>query len=185
MHTPRTSTLSAQIGFLLILCVAKAYSGAETTLPISAELATSIATDLFPVTISLSKGNVFLTEPRLLFIDKQRVSMLVRFQAYDHRPEEDIAVSEMGQAKISGILDYDQVSRQILLHDPRIDELEFDRTSGVTPDMHRVMKAAWSAMVNNPIRTEIPTHPYTLLIKDNIQDLSYDGESINLKVLYE
>jgi len=185
MNILRAGTLSALIGFLLILCVAKAYSGAETTLSISEELATSIAADLFPVTLSLSKGNVFLTEPRLLFLDKQRVSMQVRFQAYDHRPEEDIAVSKMGQAQISGILDYDQTSRQILLHDPRIDELVFDRTSGVTLDMHSEMKAAWSVLVTNPIRLEIPTHPYTLLIKDNIQDLSYDGKSINLKVLYE
>ena len=185
MNTLRTGTLSALIGFLLILCVAKAYSGAETTLPISAELATNIATDLFPLTLSLSKDKVFLTEPRLLFIDNQRVSMQVRFQAYDPRPEEDIAVSEMGQAQISGILDYDQASRHILLHDPRIDELVFDRTSGVTLDMHSEMKAAWSVLVTNPIRSEIPTHPYTLLIKDNIQGLSYNGKSISLKLLYE
>lgn len=185
MNTLRSGTLSPLIGFLLTLCVAKAYSGAETILPISAELATSITTDLFPVTLSLSKGKVFLTDPKLLFIDKQRVSMRVRFQAYDVRPEENIAVSEKGQAQISGRLDYDQASRQILLHDPRIDELAFDRNSNVTLDMHTEMKAAWSALVDNPIRSEIPTHPYTFLIKDNIQDVSYDGKNIYLKLMYE
>lgn len=180
-----TGFRTSALGFLLILCVAKAYSGAETSLPISAELATSIAADLFPVTLSLSKGKVFLTEPKMLFLDSQRVGMQVRFQAYDYRPEAGVAVSEMGQAQISGMLDYNQASRQILLHDPRIDELEFDRTSAVTVSMHSQMKAAWSAQVSDPIRSEIPSHPYTLLIKDNIQDLSYNGKVINLKVLYE
>ena len=185
MNVFRAGTLFTLIGFLLTPCVAKAYSGEGTILPISEELATHIAADLFPVTVNLSKGNVFLTEPRLLFLDKQRVSMQVRFQAYDHRPEEGIAVSEKGQALISGILDYDRVSRQILLHDPRIDELEFDRNSDVVLDMHSEMKTVWSALVTDPIRSEIPAHPYTLLIKDNIQDLSYDGKRISLKVLYE
>jgi hypothetical protein len=185
MKSLRARTLSTLIGFSLILCVTKAYSGEGTTLPISAELGSSIAADLFPVTLNLSIGNVFLTEPRLLFRDNQRVSLQASFQAYDHRPEEGIAVSETGHAIISGRLDYDLVSRQILLHDPRIDELTFDQTSGVTQDLHHRIKAAWSALVTNPIRSEIPTHPYTLLIKDNIQALSYDGKRINLTVLYE
>jgi hypothetical protein len=185
MNVFRAGTLFSLIGFLLTLCVAKAYSGEGTTLPISAELATNIAADLFPVTLNLSKGKVFLTEPRLLFLDDQRICMQVRFQAYDHRPEEGVAVSETGQVLISGILDYDRVPRQILLHDPRIDELRFDQTSGVTLDMRNEMMAAWSTLVTNPIRSEIPAHPYTILIKDNIQDLSYDGTKINLKVLYE
>ena len=185
MKALRTRTLSTLIGFWLILCITKAYSGQGTTLPISAELGSSIAADLFPITLTLSNGNVFLTEPRLLFRDDQRVSMQASFQAYDHRPEEGIAVSETGHAIISGSLDYDRVSRQILLHDPRIDELTFDQTSDVTQDMHHRMKTAWSAVVTNPIRSEIPAHPYTLLIKDNIRALSYDGKSINLTVLYE
>ena len=185
MNIFRAGTRSALIGFLLIICAAKAYSGAETTLPISEKLATAIATDLFPLTLSLNKGNVFLTEPKLLFLDQERISMQVRFQAYDHRPEEGIAVSEIGQAQISGILGYDLAYRQILLHDPRIDALEFERTSGVTLDMEREMKASWSALATSPIRSQIPSHPYTLLIKNNIQDIAYDGKSINLKVLYE
>jgi len=47
------------------------------------------------------------------------------------------------------------------------------------------LKAAWSAQVTNPIRTELPPHPYILPFKNNIQDLSYDGKVINLAISYE
>lgn len=185
MSMPRAVRSYVLLGALLLLGVARVCSATETTVPISAELATSIAADLFPVTLRVSNANLFLTTPILLFHGKQRIAMQVRMQAYDHRPGEGVAISEMGQARISGILDYDSDSRQILLHDPRIDELEFDRSSDVTVAMKHAIRAAWNTQVTDPIRSEIPTHPYTILIKDNIRTLSYDGQVINLKVFYE
>jgi hypothetical protein len=53
--------------------------------------------------------------------------------------------------------------------------------------LHKVAesKAAWTAQATNPIRSELPPHPYLLPFKENMQDLSYDGTSINLEIFYE
>jgi hypothetical protein len=185
LNTLRTSTFYVAIVYSLLIISAKAYSVAGTTVPISAELATSIAGDLFPVTVKLSKGNLFLTEPVVLFLNKGRIGMQVRFQAYDHRPAQGIAISEMGRAVFSGKIGYDPGTRQILLHEPRIDKLEFDQKNDVTQRFLAQLKEAWSMQVTNPIRAGLPPHPYLLPFKDNIQDLSYDGKNINLTLSYE
>jgi hypothetical protein len=185
MNVIRAIPLFTFITLLSLHSIGKASASEGTTLSISAELATSIATDLFPITISLGKGSVFLTQPQVLFLDGKRVSLRVHLQAYDHRPQENIAISETGWALISGILGYDRISKQILLHDARLDELEFDRSTAATQEMRRRMEASWTAMVPDPIRAEIPAHPYTLLIKDYTQAIFYDGKRIGLNVLYE
>jgi len=185
LNTLRANILSVFVIYFLLIVSVKAYAAAGTTVPISAELGTSIAADLFPVTVKLTPGNLFLTEPLLLFLDKGRIGMQVRFQAYDHRPAQGIAISEMGRGRFSGKIGYDRGTRQVLLHDPRIDELEFDKKNDVTQRLLTQLKAAWSAQVTNPIRTELPPHPYILPFKNNIQDLSYDGKVINLAISYE
>ncbi len=181
----RASTFLVVIVCSLLIISARAYPVTGTTVPISAELSTSIAGDLFPVTLKLSKGNLFLTEPVVLFLDKGRIGMQVRFQAYDHRPAQNVAISEMGRAVFSGKIGYEPGTRQILLHDPRIDKLEFDRKNEITQRFLAQLKEAWSMQVTNPIRSELPPHPYLLPFKDNIQDLSYDGKNINLTMSYE
>jgi hypothetical protein len=182
--------LRANILFVLISCSLLIVSGivyaaAVTTVPISAELSTSIAGDLFPVTVKLTKGNLFLTEPVVLFLDKERIGMQVRFQAYDHRPAQGVAISEMGRGVFSGKIGYDLATRQVLLHDPRIDKLKFDQNSEVTQSFLTQLRAAWSMQVTNPIRSELPPHPYIIPFKNNIQDLSYDGKYINLAISYQ
>ena len=183
------TTLRANYLFVLIACslllLCGQASAATTTVPISAELGNSIAADLFPVTIKLTPGNVFLTEPRLLFLDQGRIGMQVRFQAYDHRPAQGIAISEVGNATFSGRVGYDPGTRQILLHEPKIDKLEFDRKNEVTRRFLAQLKSAWSTQVTNPIRAELPPHPYLIPFKNNIQDLAYDGKNINLTISYE
>ena len=175
---------------LLVLCSilfisGKALSAVGPTVPISASLATGIAADLFPVTVKLTRGNLFLTNPVALFLADGRIGMQVRMQAYDHRPSEDIAVSEMGQAIFSGILGYDPGTRQILLTDPRIDELVFDQKNADTEGFLSNMNAAWSAQVTNPLRADIPPHPYILPFRNNIQNLVYDGRNIILTLSYD
>jgi hypothetical protein len=181
----RASTLIGLIAYLLIINAGPAFSGIGTTVPISAELGTSIAADQFPLTVEMGQGNLFLTEPQVLFIDDKRIGIQVRFQAYDHRPAEGIAVSEMGRAQFSGELGYDPDARQVLLHKPKIDKLEFDRDSEVTHRLLDELKTTWAEKITNPIRSELPQHPYVLPFKENIQDLSYDGKSINLGIYYE
>ena len=185
MKALRVSTLYVLIVHLSLITSEKGYGGIATSVPISAELATNIADNLFPVTVKTGNSNLFLTDPIVMFLDDRKIGLQVRFQAYDHRPAQGIAISEMGQALISGELSYDLVARQILLYEPRIDKLEFDQDNEVTRRFFTELKGSWSAQVTNPIRSEIPPHPYILPFKENIQDLSYDGTSINLEILYE
>lgn len=183
------STLRTSVMMLALCCAVLAaggtYAVTTTTVPISAELGTNIARDMFPVTLKLSRGNLFLTEPALLFQDQQRVGMQVRFQAYDHRPQLGIAISEMGRAQLSGTLGYDPVNRQVLLLDPRIDNIRFDNNNESTRLFLAEMQAAWSAQVTNPLRSALPPHPYLIPFRNNIQDLSYDGKSITLTLSYQ
>ena len=74
----RASTLIELTTYLLLISAAPAYSGIGTTVPISAELGTSIAGDNFPLTVKIGKGSLFLTDPTVLFIDDKRIGMQVR-----------------------------------------------------------------------------------------------------------
>lgn len=181
----RPSALVTALCCVLLLVAVRINAATVTTVPISAELGTNIARDLFPVTIKLSQGNLFLTEPTLLFLDPQRVGMQVKFQAYDHRPQQGIAVSETGSAQLSGALGYDPVTRQILLLDPRIDNIEFDGNNDATRRFLAAMQAAWSEQITNPLRSALPPHPYLLPIRNNIQSLSYDSKNIVLTLAYQ
>jgi hypothetical protein len=178
-------TFSVVLIYALLIISGTAHSASETTVPISAELSTSIAGDLFPVTVKLSAGNLFLTEPVVLFLENGRIGMQARFQAYDHRPAQGVAISEMGRAAISGKIGYNLGTRQILLHDPMIEKLEFDRKNAVTQRFLAQMNEAWSMQITNPIRAELPPHPYLIPFRNNVQDLSYDGKNINLIISYE
>lgn len=173
------------VGCLLLLSTGRAFPGLGTVVPVSAESGTSIAGNLFPVGLKLQQANLLLTAPALIYIDAQRLGLRVRFQAYDHRPALGIAESETGWMQLSGKLGFDQESREILLHEPSMDNLEFDRDNTATRRFNTEMMAAWSAQVADPIRSEIPPHPYILPFKDNIRDLSYDGNNINISIVYQ
>lgn len=184
-NSMRTRLWLVLMSCLLLASAQPGYAAVGTTVPISASLATQIAKDFFPLTVTLTTGKLFLTNPTALLLENGRVGLQVRFQAYDHRPAQDIAISEMGQAAVSGILGYDPATQQILLADPRIDTLEFDHQSEVTQGFLGEIKNAWSAQVTNPLRADIPPHPYIVPFKNNIQDLSYDGKTIILSVSYQ
>ena len=83
--------------YSLILSSAGAGSaGIGTTVPISVELASAMSSSLFPVALDLEPSHVFLTQPQLVFLDEKRIGLTTRFQIYDHRPEQGIALSETG-----------------------------------------------------------------------------------------
>jgi hypothetical protein len=169
---------------LLLLITGQAHSELVTRVPISAESGTSIAGSLFPLTITLDHGKLFLTDPTLLFLDDERLGMELRFQAYDHRPQDGIAISETGRTRVSGKLDYDPATRQVLLHAATLDKLEFDRDNEASGKFSSQVRASWSSQVTDPIRSELPAHPYILPIKDNIEDISYDGQNIYISLIY-
>lgn len=185
LNACRMPVLPVLFTCVLSLAAAAAMSAVATTVPISAALATNIAADLFPVTVKVSKGKLFLTQPVAQFLDNERVGMAVRVQAYDHRPAQGIAISEMGRATISGTLGYDPATQQVLLTDPRIESLEFDKDNAATREFLTAIKSAWSVVVTNPMRAPMPPHPYLLPFRNNIRDLSYDGKNIMLTVSYQ
>jgi hypothetical protein len=184
----RTLSLSALVLFTIIASTVlrnPALAGINSVVPISQELATSIASKLFPAGLDLNTGNLLITEPEVVFVDSERLALKVRIQAYYHRPDLDIAISEMGWAKISGGLDFDPETRQILLHNPSIDTLDFDRQNDSSRDFRSDISENWLKQVTNPMRTDIPPHPYIILFKDNIRSVAYDGQNINVEIAYE
>jgi len=179
-----TNLLAKFVVRLILVLAPMGHAAVETTLPVSAEIGTSIASELFPVTVKLSKEHLYLTDPGLLFVDPRRIGLQVRIEAYDYRPAEGIAISETGRALVTGELGYDSGTREVLLHNPRINTLEFDRQNAVTQRLSVEINTAWSARVTNPVRVELPPHPYLLPFRNNLKNLSYDGKSIKLIVSY-
>ncbi len=183
-NTLRARLLAACAGFLVSMWAASGLAAVATRVPVSAGLATGIAADLFPVSLKLAEGTLFLTNPVVLFLENGRVAVSLRFQAFDHRPAEGIAISEMGQATFSGVPGYDSDARKVLLLEPKIDSLAFDRGNDATQAFLQQIHAAWSAQVTNPVRVEMPSHPYLLPLRNNIQDITYDGRNILLTLSY-
>jgi hypothetical protein len=184
----RTLSISALALFTIIASMLlrnPALAAINSVVPISQELATSIAGQLFPAGLDLNTGNLLITGPKVVFVDSKRLALKVRIQAYYHSPDQGIAISEMGWAEISGGLDFDPETRQILLHNPSIDTLEFDRENEASRDFHSDISENWLDQIANPIRTDIPPHPYIILFRDSIRNITYDGQNINVVIAYE
>lgn len=156
----------------------------ETSLPVSAELGTSIAQEQFPVTLKLDHAALFMTDPLLSYTDSERVALAVSFQAYDHRPDAGIAISETGKARFSGKLGYEPASAKVLLHQPQVDFLEFDRKNPASSALQRKVLAHWGDYVKDPMRFDLPRHPYLIPFRQNITDLGFDGQHIIISVAY-
>jgi hypothetical protein len=174
----------ALVALVALMFAARGFAGFGTTVPVSAETATNIARSLFPVSLKAGTGNLFLTDPVVIFLTDRRIGLQAHMQAYDHRPEQGIAISEEGQAVVSGEVGYDPKTRQILLYEPRIDTLTFNNESPVTKRLRAEVQAAWEAQVTNPIRAEVPPHPFIAPFKEGIQDVSYENRSIFIQVWY-
>ena len=154
-------------------CVMPARAGFSTTVPVTEASASNIAVSNFPLALALDQLRLLLTEPQVEFLTPTRIGIRVNFQAYDHRPEEGIALSETGLAMLSGRVAYDRQAREILLHDARLEELAFDRDTETARQFTGLLRSAWSEKVANPIRSALPPHPYLQPFKDNIDDILY------------
>jgi len=162
-----------------------AHPAFDTSFEVSSEMGNRLAANEFPLTLELEPERLFVTQPILIFLDKKRLGISVRFQAYDHRPAANIAISETGDAQFSGELDFDPVSHRILLHNPKLDSLAFDRDTREAMLLSEKIKKAWQEQVSNPLRADMPPHPYIAPFKDNIRDISYDGKTITLHISYD
>lgn len=162
-----------------------AHPAFDTSFEVSSEMGNRLAADEFPLTLELEPERLFVTQPILIFLDKKRLGFSVRFQAYDHRPAAKVAISETGDAQFSGELDFDPAGRKILLHNPKLDSLEFDRDTREARRLSEKIKKAWQNQVSNPLQADIPSHSYIAPFKDSIRDISYDGETIRLHITYD
>ncbi len=167
-----------------LITLAVRAGAAGTTIPVSVELANGIADSLFPVTLRLERGTYYLTEPRIEYLDQGRVGLQARLQAYIHRPEENVAISETGGVAITGQLGYDPIALQILFHHPTLEQLEFDQDNPEARQFNREVQKAWRQQLNDPMRADLPPHPYIQMLKYNIGDIGYDGSHINLELVY-
>lgn len=183
----RFSRLLPPVAALLIALTAwtGAHAGFGTSVPVTAELATSIARSMFPQTLSVAGGKLFLSEPEVIYVDLKRVAVRVHVQAYDHRPEEGVALSEEGTALVSGEVGYDMGAGQVLLFQPVLDELSFARDTPFSRQISDAVNLAWKAQVTNPVRADLPPHPYIQPFRHGIQDISYGREGIVIQVWYE
>ena len=172
------------LGLAALVFASPGRAGFGTTVPVSAEMATNIARSLFPLSLSVGSGKLFLTNPVVIFLDERRIGLQAHLQAYDHRPEAGIAISEEGQVLVSGEVGYDLKTREVLLYAPRIDKLTFDNESEVTKRQRAEVQGAWESQVTNPIRAQVPPHPFILPFKDGIQDVTYEKRSIFIQVWY-
>ena len=169
----------------LALYASLAHSAFETSFEVSSGLGNRLAANEFPLTLELEPERLFVTQPTLIFLDKKRLGISVRFQAYDHRPAAKIAISETGAAQFSGELDFDPVTQRILLYNPKLDSLKFDRDTQDARHLSEKIKKAWLKQVSNPLQTDIPPHPYIEPFKNNIRDIVYDGQAITLHISYD
>jgi hypothetical protein len=172
------------LAFTALLPVLRGYAGFATTVPVSAETATGIARSLFPVALQLGAGKVFLTNPAVLYLSDRRIGLQAHFQAFDHRPEQGVAISEEGQLLVSGEVGYDARTRQVLLYAARLEQLNFDNENEASKRFRAEVQAAWDAQVTNPVRADLPPHPFILPFRDGIQDVTYEKRSIFIQVWY-
>lgn len=173
----------AVIAFALCSAV-PARAGFSTTVPVTEASASNIAVSNFPISLALDQVKLLLTEPQVKFLTPTRIGIRVNFQAYDHRPEAGIALSETGLAMFSGRVTYDRQARQVLLHDARLEELVFDRKTETARQFSSLLRLAWSENASDPIRTELPPHPYLQPFKENIDNILYDGHHISFVLVY-
>ncbi len=172
-------------GIAALLVAAGVSAGFGSSVPVSAELVTNMARSMFPQALALGQVNLFLSEPTVLYPDARRVAVRMRVQAYDHRPEQGVALSEEGVAMLSGVLGYDRETRQVLLYDPQLDELSFANDNAFTRKALQGVHGEWQARVSNPVRAEVPPHPYLQPFRNGIVDVSYGEEGIVIQVWYE
>lgn len=172
-------------GLAALLAAAAVSAGFGSSVPVSAELATNMARSMFPQALALGHVNLFLSEPTVIYPDARRVAVRMRVQAYDHRPEQGIALSEEGVAVLSGGLGYDPQTRQVLLYNPKLDELSFANDNEFTRKVLQGVKSEWQARVSNPVRAEVPPHPYIQPFRSGIKDVRYGEDGIVIDVWYE
>ena len=173
------------LSILVLAQAAQVQAGFASSVPVSAQLATGIARSMFPQALALGQLNLFLTEPAVIYQDARRLAIRMQVQAYDHRPEEGIARSEQGSALLSGEPGYDPASGPVLLYEAQLEALDFANNNALTRQVRQEVGAAWKSRVSNPVRVDMPPHPFIQPFRGSIRDVTYGKDGIVILVWYE
>ena len=188
-----TTTITALIAILTTHAALAAFG---TTVPISAELATSIATSLFPQTVPLSENSLYVSNPVVLYASPgpatnpspgtPRLRLQLNVQSLRRQADGTLKASAPGQAEVSGEVGFDATTRQILLINPSIDRLELGPGDPDRQPFRQELDRHWDQQVTNPMRVDLPPHPYLIPFRQGIRDIRLDDQQgIVVEVLFK
>lgn len=175
----------------LLLPAVNASAGFGTTVPVTADVATSIAGSAFPQTIALDKNSLYVSEPLATYPDAaattgpRRISLQVNVQILQRQPDQTLVATLPARAQLSGEVGYDRETTQILLINPQIDSLEFDPAETNAEQIRADLNRNWNERITNPLRVDVPAHPYLLPFKQGIRDISFQEQGIVVDVWFE
>jgi len=173
-------------GGMLLASLLAGATGQGTAIPLPPDVAVSIARTQFPMTIPLSGGSLFVSDPVIVYLDPPagaagpgRIGLSVNVQTLHRQQDQSLVASAPGRAELSGELGYDRQTAEILVHRPRIDKLSLDGEQ----ERDNVARE-WRERITDPVRVPLPAHPYLLPFRQSIQDITLEQGSIVIRVLY-
>ncbi|MEP0202414.1 MAG: hypothetical protein ABJ084_06485 [Halioglobus sp.] len=194
------SLTSTIMGYVLIALLASAsqtsFAVFGTTVPISAELATNIANSVFPQTVPLRENSLYVSNPVVLYTSPDankasgqaspRLRLQLNIQSLRRQADNTLKANAPGQAEVSGELGFDPITRQILLINPSIDSLQLGPGDLDGQALREELDRQWAEQVTNPMRIELPAHPYLIPFRQGIKDIRLDEQQgIVVEVLFE
>ena len=190
--------ISVVAATVLVIAIATraALAAFGTTVPISVELATSIAATVFPQTVPLRQNSLYVSNPVVFYANPgtatssnrapPRLRLQLNVQSLRRQADNTLKASAPGQAEVSGELGFDATTGQILLINPSIDRLELGSGDPDRRAFREELDKQWNEQVTNPMRIDLPPHPYLIPFRQGIKDIRLDDQQgIVVEVLFE
>lgn len=154
----------------------------QASLPLPKTLAETLVSGFFPRSIATEQGSLLLKDPSVLFLDDNRLGLRTDLQSTASNvgiKDEDIVE---GAALVSCTIAYDQATAQLLLQAPRLDSLVLYTDDKTAARLRESLQRSWNKQSTDPLRVDLPKHPYLAPFKDGIQDIIVEDEVINVRV---
>jgi hypothetical protein len=109
----------------------------------------------------------------------------LNIQSLRRQSDDSLKATAPGQAELSGELGYDPDTLQILLFNPSVDKLDLDPRDPNRQALQQELNQQWAAQVTNPMRVDLPPHPYLIPFRQGIKDIRLEQQGIVVDVLFE